>query len=110
MKALPVVVLASAIVLAACTYETTKVRQPAEAPPPPAPAVVVAPPPPAPAVVQAPTVVPAPVPGQIVVTYSGRGGFDLAQQKAYAACQDRGSGGARLVTDDGVGRATFDCL
>ena len=51
-----------------------------------------------------------PAPGQVVVTYSGRGGFELAQEKATAACADRGSGGARLVTDDGVGHATFDCL
>ncbi len=110
MNAFRVAVLAAVAGLAACTYETTKVQQPVARPAPP-PTVVYEPPAP---VVQspppAPTVVVAPAAGQIVVTYSGRGGFELAQQKAMAACEDRGSGGARLVTDDGAGRATFDCL
>ena len=92
MNVVRVAVLATVAGLAACTYETTKVQQPVARPAP------------------APTVVVAPAPGQIVVTYSGRGGFELAQEKATAACADRGSGGARLVTDDGAGRATFDCL
>ena len=111
MNPFPVAALAAAASLAACTYENT-VQRPVVTPvPAPAPTVVYQPPAP---VVQAPAtadVIAAPTPGQIVVTYSGRGGFELAQRKAFAACQQRASGGARLVTDDGTaGRATFDCL
>ncbi|HTO81870.1 MAG TPA: hypothetical protein VMQ73_06530 [Methylomirabilota bacterium] len=109
MNVFRVAVLAAVAGLAACTYETTKVQQPAARPAPP-PTVVYEPPAPVVQSAPAPTVVVAPAPGQIVVTYSGRGGFELAQEKATAACADRGSGGARLVTDDGAGRATFDCL
>jgi hypothetical protein len=109
MNAFRVAVLAGVAGLAACTYETTKVQQPV-ARPAPAPTVVYEPPAPVVQSPPVPTVVAAPAPGQVVVTYSGRGGFQLAQQKATTACQERGSGGARLVTDDGVGHATFDCL
>jgi len=109
MKVFRVALLAAVAGLAACTYETTKVQQPAARPAPP-PTVVYEPPAPVVQSAPSPTVVVAPAPGQIVVTYSGRGGFELAQEKATAACADRGSGGARLVTDDGAGRATFDCL
>jgi len=109
MNVVRVAVLATVAGLAACTYETTKVQQPV-ARPAPAPTVVYEQPAPVITPAPAPTVVVAPAPGQVVVTYSGRGGFELAQEKATAACADRGSGGARLVTDDGAGHATFDCL
>jgi hypothetical protein len=47
----------------------------------------------------------------VLITYSGSGGFDLAQQKAGGWCADHfGNSSARLVSDDRAsGRATFNC-
>jgi hypothetical protein len=111
MKPFLVAAVTVAIGIAGCTTKTTKV-EPATVIPAPAPAPTVvyqAPAPVIPAPAE-PPVVAAPTPGKVVVDYKGQGGFELAQQKATAYCEQHGSGGARLVTNDGVGRATFDCL
>jgi hypothetical protein len=114
MRTAVVLAVLATAALAGCTVKSTTVKQ-ADAPPAivyqqPAPTVVYKAPP---AVVyeQAPAVYNAPN-RSVAVTYTGRGGFELAAQKADAWCDEHyGASDVQLVRDDQrAGRATFACM
>ena len=101
----------AAVGLAGCFSSTTVERRPAAVVyAQPVPTVVYQAPPTV--VYQQPPTTVYSAPNQtIAVTYTGAGGFQLAEQKAESYCDDYGYSEARLMSDNrSAGRATFACV